>query len=419
VERVEKLRRSIGERSAVTITVAKTFPAACRELVRADVLVCPRGSWSGFPIKVLNYMALGRPIVHSRSSAHPIEHEVTGLLCDDGDPEGLADAILRLNRDPALAERLGSAAREAALARFGWAQVIPTVLECYRRATGGPPQQPPEEPRLKMVKGKRSARPLPRGQRHRIRGYAQGPTRKSMTRIVGLLFAVYVLASIAGCAGRQVASESVAPLPPLEAPEVPVSTDTSDSYRLRPGDVVRVKFLYHPELDVKLPIRPDGSVTLQGVGELHAAGKTANELAREIEKVSAKQLRDPEVTVIVADLGPHKVYVGGEVRVPGYVLFVEGMTPLQAILDRGGFTEFARTDSVLRLTIRDQSYQATRIDLSTNISHGGADLTTLAANDVLFVPRTFIGDANAFVRNYVRGLLPVVPRAGVGIGITP
>ena len=33
----------------------------------------------------------------------------------------------------------------------------------------------------------------------------------------------------------------------------------------------------------------------------------------------------------------------------------------------------------------------------------------------IYVPRTFIGDANAFVRLYIRGLIPTIPRASIGV----
>ena len=39
---------------------------------------------------------------------------------------------------------------------------------------------------------------------------------------------------------------------------------------------------------------------------------------------------------------------------------------------------------------------------------------TLGVYDVIYVPRTFIGDANAFVRLYIRGLMPTMPRVGIG-----
>jgi protein involved in polysaccharide export with SLBB domain len=188
-----------------------------------------------------------------------------------------------------------------------------------------------------------------------------------------------------------------------------------DEYVLQPGDVVRVKYLYHPELDVKVPIAPDGMVELQGVGQVQAQGKTAEQLARDIEKQASDQLRDPVVSVIVAELGPRRVYVGGEVRIPGPVVYREGMTPLQAIMDRGGFTEVARIDSVLHLTVKDDSYQATRLDLSRNVDQGGPELQTLNVYDVIYVPRSFIGDANAFVRLYIRGLIPTIPRASIGV----
>jgi polysaccharide export outer membrane protein len=208
-----------------------------------------------------------------------------------------------------------------------------------------------------------------------------------------------------------------APLPPLQGPGELGMGQLDTTYRFQPGDTVRVKFLYHPELDVKVQVRPDGSVNIQGVGETLAQGKTAEELEKDIIDLSSDHLRDPEVTVLLAGLGQRAVYVGGEVRVPGPVPFRDGLTPLQAILDRGGFTEVARLDSVLHLSVKDNTYQATRLDLKKNINDGAPELGTLAVYDVIYVPRTFIGDANAFVRLYIRGLIPAIPR--VGVGLTP
>jgi len=88
--------------------------AALRGVLQEDVVVaCPRVSWSGYPIKLLNAMAAGRAIVACRGAAHPLEHEVTGLIVDDNDEEAFAAATLRLMRDPALRSRLGAAARRA------------------------------------------------------------------------------------------------------------------------------------------------------------------------------------------------------------------------------------------------------------------------------------------------------------------
>ena len=194
----------------------------------------------------------------------------------------------------------------------------------------------------------------------------------------------------------------------------PSLSDTGQ-YRLEPGDVLRIKFIYQPEMDVKVEIDPDGNIAIPGIGEVQARGKTAEELAADVQTLASVNLRDPEVTVIVAQLGPRKIYVGGEVRLPGPVLFRVGMTPMQAILDRGGFTEVARIDSVLHVSSKGNSVDASRLDFSGEIKQGSPELQILAVNDVIYVPRTFIGDANAFVRLYIRGLMPTMPRFGVGL----
>ncbi len=202
-------------------------------------------------------------------------------------------------------------------------------------------------------------------------------------------------------------------MPALDAPQDLIPQNEAE-YRLQPGDLLRVKFLYHPDLDLKVPIRPDGAITLQVAGDIHAAGLTTTELEKVVKERTSDRLREPEVSVMVAQLGDRKVYVAGEVRAPGFVTFRPGMSPLQAIVDRGGFTDTARIDSVLRLSPGQGDYQGTRIDLSKPLQDGRMQGTRLVAGDVLYVPRTFIGDVNAFVRLYIRGILPTEPRVGAG-----
>lgn len=204
------------------------------------------------------------------------------------------------------------------------------------------------------------------------------------------------------------------PLPPLDAPRESIALGEPGEYRMQPGDLLRVKFLYHPELDMKVPIRPDGAITLQLGGEFRAVGLTTTELEKVIKERTSDRLRDPEISVLVAQVGEHKVYVGGEVRIPGFVTFRSGMSPLQAIVDRGGFTDTARIDSVLRISGTQSEYQGTRLDFTKPLSGGSWEGVQLMAGDVLFVPRTFIGDVNTFVKLYIREVLPVSPRLGAG-----
>lgn len=82
------------------------------------------------PLKLYEAMAAGRPIVASATAPvrRAIRHGVEGLLVPPGDPIALADALLSLASDPALAARLGIAARAAAAAHHTWDSVADRVI---------------------------------------------------------------------------------------------------------------------------------------------------------------------------------------------------------------------------------------------------------------------------------------------------
>ncbi len=94
-----------------------------RQLQRDIVFACPRTSWSGYPIKLLNAMAAGLAIVCCEGSAHPLTHQYNGLIVPDGDAEAFALSLLRLLRDPDLRARLGANARKTAEERHTIAAV--------------------------------------------------------------------------------------------------------------------------------------------------------------------------------------------------------------------------------------------------------------------------------------------------------
>lgn len=102
-------------------------------LAKADVAVNPRIDCDGVPQKLLNYMAAAKPIVSFDGSAVHLEHGRTGLRVPDRDTSAMARAIERLLDDPALAERLGAAARQEIKDRFSWEVVAQRVEQVYER----------------------------------------------------------------------------------------------------------------------------------------------------------------------------------------------------------------------------------------------------------------------------------------------
>ena len=83
------------------------------ELSRIDVLVHASVSPEPFGQVILEGMAAGVPVIAARAGgpAEILRHDVTGVLYEPGDRAGLAGAMRRM-RDPALRDRLSTAARD-------------------------------------------------------------------------------------------------------------------------------------------------------------------------------------------------------------------------------------------------------------------------------------------------------------------
>ena len=75
---------------------ARDAAATAREYARAKVAVCPRTSPSGFPVKILNAMAAGVPVVACRSGAMGLESGAGVETVDDDDHESMARSIVEL-----------------------------------------------------------------------------------------------------------------------------------------------------------------------------------------------------------------------------------------------------------------------------------------------------------------------------------
>src|SRR5262249_59575584 len=96
-----------GIRSDVDIVQAAAYEEVRDRLGAATVAVCPRAERSGFPMKLLNYMAAGKAIVACAGSAKGLLDGVTARVVGDEDTPGFADAVVSLLPDPASPSRPG------------------------------------------------------------------------------------------------------------------------------------------------------------------------------------------------------------------------------------------------------------------------------------------------------------------------
>ena len=105
------------------------------ELGQAMVGISHRASWSGFPIKTLNYMACGLPTLELSSSAKGVEAGETGWIVPQQGPEALASAIGEALASPRECARRGQAAIQRLQTTHGWEALAPRILEVSRSAS--------------------------------------------------------------------------------------------------------------------------------------------------------------------------------------------------------------------------------------------------------------------------------------------
>lgn len=178
--------------------------------------------------------------------------------------------------------------------------------------------------------------------------------------------------------------------------ELPGSATVIDdySYRIGPRDVLNVLVWDHPELsnpmgnfqDIEAMgrlVREDGTIFFPYAGVLQVAGKTTEQVRRELTEALRPFIQSPQVDVRVVAFRNQRVYITGEVAQPG-VLPVNDvpMTVLDAINRAGGLTEF----SDRRRAVLTREGERREIDLLALFNDGRGNML-LRDGDVLFIPQ--------------------------------
>ena len=119
---IDEFTRSVGWCSQAEL------PKHYRE---ADICLVPTIAQDALSITSVEAMAAGIPVIASRIGGLPytVNDGVTGLLCEAGNPDDLAEKISRLLDDAPLRRKMGLAGRRRFEEEFTWE----TVIEKYWR----------------------------------------------------------------------------------------------------------------------------------------------------------------------------------------------------------------------------------------------------------------------------------------------
>lgn len=189
---------------------------------------------------------------------------------------------------------------------------------------------------------------------------------------------------IAGCASSPTAE-------PAPTPSQASAKAVDSNYIIGPGDSIEVFVWRNPELSVTVPVRPDGKISTPLVEDMVAVGKTAPQLARDMEKVLSEYVRSPKVNIIVTTAASafSLVKVVGQVQHPMALPYREGMTVLDALLAVGGLTQFASGNRGRIVRVQNGQETVIHVKLGDLLNSGDVrDNIALKPGDVLVVPQS-------------------------------
>ena len=182
--------------------------------------------------------------------------------------------------------------------------------------------------------------------------------------------------------------DTAAPSPAARpAASVPPDKSAPAGYRIGPEDVLEIDVWSRPELSRKVPVRPDGRISLPLINDVQTSGLTPMELRDILLARLAEYVTAPEVSVIVTEVRSFRVSVLGEVSRPGRFELKSQIRLVDALALAGGLTQYAKHSNIVVLRSNGHGLEAHRFDYD-KLRAADARIVNffLQPDDVLLVP---------------------------------
>jgi len=188
---------------------------------------------------------------------------------------------------------------------------------------------------------------------------------------------------------------------------VPEAGETQEEkeYYIDIGDILDVSVWQIPDLSKsEVIVRPDGKISFPLIGDIKAEGSTLTQLDNIITERLKTYVKAPEVSIMIRRFGEqgniNKVSILGEVLVPGVYKFGGFPTITEVIASAGGYTKYAVINSIIiiRGAIMRNKPEAIKINLVHTLKGNKySNNILLKSNDIVYVPRSLIGNLNTFM----------------------
>lgn len=191
---------------------------------------------------------------------------------------------------------------------------------------------------------------------------------------------------------------------------------TLTDYRVMPPDVVRIESKFVSEFNNQSQmVRPDGKITLPLVGTIYVAGKTPEQISKELTQMARKYYENAEVSVIVQYFNSKKVLVFGEVTTPGAYPY-DGSNTVLGMLAQAQPTRLADNTRirVVRPNANGEMVHKMTINLDDMVQNGLIQHdAVLEEGDILYIPPNPLAAVGLGLQQL---FLPIQPAASIARG---
>ena len=208
---------------------------------------------------------------------------------------------------------------------------------------------------------------------------------KALTRRIGAMAVVAgALLGLAGCGSNPNKGDLT--------PEQQAATPDYE-YLIGPGDTMEVFVWGNPDLSTTVVVKPDGKITTRLVENIEASGKTASQLARDIEKAYSQYVKSAVVSVIVNNFVGvpfQQVRVVGEAQKPLAVPYRKHMTVLDAMIEVGGLTDFASGNKAVLVRNFEGKREVLQLRLDDLLKDGDISANApMYPGDIVIIPESW------------------------------
>lgn len=223
----------------------------------------------------------------------------------------------------------------------------------------------------------------------------------------GALDAAAVPASYSNLSEPRVADSA---LMPVSTEEMRGSNQSgTPGYRIGPQDVLEISVFKVADLNRSVTVADTGTVSLPLVGEVSVAGRTAQEVERELTlRLGADYLQSPQVSVTVREYNSQRITIDGAVKKPGVLPYRNTVSLLQVIASADGLADDADSTVAIFRSV-DGQRSAARFDIS-EIRNGHAPDPEIKPGDVIVA-------GSSAVKAAFNNVIKALPLAGLFVGL--